>query len=43
MGRRRHPGGTALLARADAEGDLDWVVAMDSTLVDEVTENGWPG
>ncbi|WP_370531692.1 IS5 family transposase [Streptomyces venezuelae] len=24
---------TALLARADAEGDLDWVVAVDSTVV----------
>ncbi|MFI9155402.1 IS5 family transposase [Streptomyces sp. NPDC053367] len=24
---------TALLARADAEGDLDWVVAVDSTIV----------
>lgn len=24
---------TALLAQADAEGDLDWVVAVDSTIV----------
>nr|BEK62812.1 IS5 family transposase [Kitasatospora purpeofusca]BEK71214.1 IS5 family transposase [Kitasatospora purpeofusca] len=24
---------TTLLARADAEGDLDWVVALDSTIV----------
>lgn len=24
---------TALLAQADAEGDLDWVVAVDSTVV----------
>ena len=24
---------TALLTRADAEGDLDWVVAVDSTIV----------
>lgn len=24
---------TALLAEADAEGDLDWVVAVDSTIV----------
>lgn len=23
----------ALLARADAEGDLDWIVAVDSTVV----------
>lgn len=24
---------TALLAQADAEGDLDWIVAVDSTIV----------
>lgn len=24
---------TALLARADAEGDLDWIVSVDSTIV----------
>ncbi|WP_327411778.1 hypothetical protein [Streptomyces sp. NBC_01233] len=24
---------TALLAQADAEGDLDWVIAVDSTIV----------
>jgi transposase len=24
---------TALLAQADADGDLDWVVAVDSTIV----------
>ncbi len=24
---------TALLAQADAEGDLDWVVSVDSTIV----------
>jgi transposase len=30
---------TALLAQADADGDLDWVVAVDSTIV-RVHQNG---
>jgi transposase len=30
---------TALLAQADADGDLDWVVTVDSTIV-RVHQNG---